>query len=199
MARRTSRRPAKRSSRSLKRNYEPEQERLLVANGKHSACASGLADWQWLAMDVCAHWRDAPKLAKKKIMTSEDAVSICREFARAHMLFQEFFGVLCLDARQQPIGFVTVSLGGIASAAVDIRIVLKPPLLTNASAFIVTHNHPSGDPSPSPEDVALTERISKAAQTMGLRLLDHVIVTDTQSFSFLDSGLLHSLAKKSDW
>jgi DNA repair protein RadC len=199
VARRTSRRPAKRSSRSLRRNYESEPERLLVSNSKHSACASGFDNWQWLSLDVCAHWRDAPKLAKKRIATSEDVVAICREFGQAHMLYQEFFGVLCLNQAQEPIGFATVSLGGLASAAVDIRTALKPVLLTNSAAFIVTHNHPSGQPSPSQEDIVLTERIAKAAQIMGLRLLDHIIVTDAQSFSFLDSGLMHSLTKKSEW
>lgn len=174
----------------MRRNYEPEREQILISNGQHSACASGFDNWQWLSLDVCAHWRDAPKLAKKKVASSADVVEICREFGRAHMLYQEFFGVLCLSSANAPIGFATVSIGGLASAAVDLRTALKPPLLTNAAAFIVTHNHPSGEPSPSQEDIALTERIAKAAQIVGLRLLDHIIVTDTQSFSFLDAGLL---------
>jgi DNA repair protein RadC len=152
-----------------------------------------MSDWSWLAMDVCAHWRDAPKRAKQ-VTNSDDVVKICREFAQPHMLLQEFFGVLCLNARSQPIGFAIIGLGGITSAAVDMRLVLKPPLLSNASAFVVTHNHPSGDATPSAEDIELTKRIKEAAGIVGLRLLDSVVVAENQdgprSFSFVDHGLL---------
>lgn len=145
-------------------------------------------------MDLCAHWRDAPRKSLPPVKSSEDVAKICREFAQKYMLIQEFFGVLCMNQANQPIGFATVSVGGMASAAVDARIVLKLPLLANATTFIVTHNHPSGKAEASADDVELTKRLSDGARLLGLRLLDHIIVADgPEGFvwtSMADAGLL---------
>jgi DNA repair protein RadC len=131
----------------------------------------------------------------RKIASSRDVEAICIEFAKKYMLVQEFFGVLCLNQRHEPIGFAVISVGGLASAAVDPRIALKAPLLAGAAAFITTHNHPSGDPTPSAEDIELTMRLSEGARAIGLRLLDHVIVAEKNggvisSFSMADAGMI---------
>lgn len=104
--------------------------------------------------------------------------------------------VLHLDARNHLVGYTEVARGGMASCAVAIGDVLRPLVVAATPGFIVAHNHPSGDPSPSPDDTAITKRIQDGAHLLGIKLLDHVIVgqdfaANTQrSFSYLDAGLL---------
>lgn len=177
--------------------YKIAPERVVLAEVEpakrdraRGACASSVGKFAWLRMEVCVSRRGPSGTKKSKITSSADVVEICREFAEQYMNLQEFFGVLCLDNRQQPIGFAVVAVGGAAMTQVDTKIVFKPVLLSTAVAMIVTHNHPSGDPSPSPDDVTLTKRLSEAARLLGVQLLDHVIVAESGSFSFLDAGLM---------
>jgi len=102
----------------------------------------------------------------------------------------EHFVVLALDARQRVIARSTIAIGGATFCGVEVASVLRFAILAGAVAIIVGHNHPSGDPSPSPEDVVLTERIFAAAKLIGIKALDHVIVADEGHFSFLDAGLV---------
>jgi len=67
---------------------------------------------------------------------------------------------------------------------------MKSAILLGAAAIVLSHNHPSGDPTPSPDDIRMTERMSKAADILGIRLLDHVIIGELGSFSFRDAGRL---------
>jgi DNA repair protein RadC len=95
-----------------------------------------------------------------------------------------------LDTRNRVRFAMCVCRGGISSCAVHPRDLLRPLVLNAAAAACIVHNHPSGDPSPSPEDIALTERVAKAAEVLGIRLLDHVVIGRDTHFSFLDAGLL---------
>jgi DNA repair protein RadC len=103
---------------------------------------------------------------------------------------REQFLALCLDAKNRPVAELVVAVGGLSACALTpaevFRLVLREP----AAAVIFIHNHPSGEPSPSPEDVAVTRRLVQAAALLGLRVLDHVILGDPGHFSFLDAGLL---------
>jgi DNA repair protein RadC len=172
-------------------------ERIILAGGDaparakaRSSCTSAHGKWLWLEMEVCAHWTDAPAPVRGQVTSSAEVIEICRAFAERYMNLQEFFGVLCLSARMKPVGFAIISVGAMDAAVVDMRVLFKPVLLSNSAAFIATHNHPSGDPSPSPEDMVLTTKMVSAAALLGVRLLDHVIVAEKGHFSFLDSGLL---------
>lgn len=102
----------------------------------------------------------------------------------------EHFAVFALDARNTLIAGAIVGVGGTTTCPVSAAEVLRVALLAGAPAIIVAHNHPSGDARPSPEDMALTKALKAACETIGIRLLDHVIVTDRDSYSFLDAGLL---------
>lgn len=95
-----------------------------------------------------------------------------------------------LDSRNAVRFMHCVCRGGVSSCAVSPRDLLRPLVLNACVAGIVIHNHPSGDPSPSPEDIALTERIARGAELLGMRLLDHVVIGADGHFSFLDAGLL---------
>lgn len=109
-----------------------------------------------------------------------------REPANAVQWFQrvapdnsrEHFFALYLDGRYKPIAWRLVSTGDAQQALVHPREVLQPALLLGACALIVAHNHPSGDPRPSPEDEALTKRLHDACELLGLRLLDSLVFTD---------------------
>lgn len=83
-----------------------------------------------------------------------------------------------------------VSRGGIAETLVDVRLTLREAIMRRATAFAFTHNHPSGNLRPSQADDRLTERLSRAAKVMELQMLDHVIVTDTNYYSYREQGKL---------
>lgn len=110
----------------------------------------------------------------------------------------ERFAVVSIDSRGRPLAWGVVAIGTISHCPVSVAEILRFVLLSGGETFIVSHNHPSGDPSPSQDDVALTRRLADAARTCGLRLLDHVIVADPSwgvptgapYVSFVDTGLL---------
>jgi DNA repair protein RadC len=104
---------------------------------------------------------------------------------------REQMAVAFLDAKHRVIGVGIVSIGSLTASIVHPREVFKPAVLSNASAVLICHNHPSGVPEPSPEDISLTSRLSQAGDILGIRLLDHVILGDDSHYSFVDSG--HSL------
>jgi len=79
-----------------------------------------------------------------------------------------------------------VSMGTLDATSVDARTILRRALLANAAAFIMAHNHPSGDPRPSHADIDRTREISKASKIVGITLIDHIIVCDNSFFSFAD-------------
>lgn len=98
--------------------------------------------------------------------------------------------VLYLDGRNRIIGAEKVSQGGMHGAALTSKEVFRGAILAGASAIIIGHNHPSGDPRPSPEDIAITNTLVKAGKTLGLPLLDHIIVTEDNGFrSILEEGI----------
>ena len=96
--------------------------------------------------------------------------------------------VILLNQAAKVIRKVRISRGGLASTQVDIRVVLKEALKVNATSLILTHNHPSGNIHPSGDDDRLTDSLFKAAKTMNIRLLDHVIVADGAYYSYADEG-----------
>jgi DNA repair protein RadC len=86
------------------------------------------------------------------------------------------------------LGIVHISEGGLDSTSADIRIIMQAAILGNASAMILSHNHPSGNKQPSNQDDLLTDRVKKAAKLFDIQLLDHIIVTDSGYYSYLDEG-----------
>lgn len=102
----------------------------------------------------------------------------------------EVFAVVFLNRVNKVLGFEIVSEGGITSTIVDPRIILKKALEKNATAIILSHNHPSGGLKPSRSDEILTQRIKDAAALLEIKVLDHIIVSDSGYFSFSDAGLL---------
>ena len=103
----------------------------------------------------------------------------------------EVCGVVCLSTRRMVVAYHELTRGTIDSTIVQPRDVFRTALLTHAPAIIVAHNHPSGDVTPSPEDVSLTHRLAAAAQLIGIELVDHLIVSaEGHYYSFREAGLL---------
>lgn len=105
-------------------------------------------------------------------------------------LEREEFWILLLNQAAKLIDKIRISTGGIDGTYADVRTILREALLQRATQIVVAHNHPSGNIRPSQPDKTLTEHIRKAAGTMNIRLIDHVIVCEDAYFSFADEGLL---------
>lgn len=91
---------------------------------------------------------------------------------------QEKFVMLALDTKGQICGAFTVHIGTTNQSIVSMKDIFQRAILTNASSIIVAHNHPSGNPRPSSEDIEVTKRIYESGQLLGIELLDHIIVGD---------------------
>ncbi len=113
-----------------------------------------------------------------RIRSSGDALNYCRQrFGQlAAEATQEHFHVVCLDIKNQVLNVHTVSVGLLNQSLVAPREVFRPAIRDAAAAVILVHNHPSGDPTPSREDLAVTRRLEESAQMLGINLLDHIIV-----------------------
>ncbi len=111
---------------------------------------------------------------------------------------REQFCVLLMDAKNHPIGVNIVSTGGLTSATVVPRDVLKPAILANAAAIILCHNHPSGSIEPSLCDNDITERIIKAAQLLGIIVHEHLIINmdNDQYYSFAEHGFIQKIYRQ---
>jgi DNA repair protein RadC len=108
---------------------------------------------------------------------------------------REQFCVILLNSKNEIIGLNIVSTGNLSSAPVHPREVLKPAILCNASAMILSHNHPSGELTPSPEDIAITARIIQASKIMGIQVHEHLIISmdDDSYYSLADNGIIERM------
>ena len=126
--------------------------------------------------------------ARQPLTNAESVHELFRELAED--LDREAVWVVCLATDGRPVCLSQVSLGTLDASLLHPREIMKTALLSNARSIILVHNHPSGDPKPSADDRAVTARIKAAAETIGLELLDHVIIGDGCYFSFRDGGEL---------
>lgn len=124
----------------------------------------------------------------RQIRGPDDVVALIgpklRKEAREHFL------VLLLNARHEVIGKETVSIGSLNASIVHPREVFKPAVLASAASVVLVHNHPSGDPEPSEEDLAITKRLVEGGEILGIAVLDHVIVASRGVVSFRSRQLL---------
>ena len=111
-------------------------------------------------------------------------------WARMRDLDVEESYVLLMNQAYSEIKTLRLSHGGITETAVDVRLIMKEALLNNATVIAVAHNHPSGNTHPSRNDEMLTKKLSEACSTMRIHLLDHVIITDGNYYSFREDGKL---------
>lgn len=105
-------------------------------------------------------------------------------------LQQEHFVALYLNTKNHVIKQKTLFIGSLNASIVHPREVFKEALRTSSAALICLHNHPSGDPAPSPEDISVTKRLNEAGKILGITLLDHIITGDDCFVSLKERGFL---------
>ena len=105
----------------------------------------------------------------------------------------EVFGVLCLSVKHRVVGYGVISRGTLDSTLVHPREVFRTALMGSAASICLVHNHPSGDPRPSPDDDLLTVRLVACGDLMGVEVVDHVIVGEQGYFSYREAGRLECL------
>ncbi|MFO0549884.1 MAG: DNA repair protein RadC [Polyangiaceae bacterium] len=125
---------------------------------------------------------------RRKMTTAAEVAELARE--RLGHLDHEEMWVLALDGQNGARGFRRVAQGGLHGCSVAARDILRAGLVEAASAIVLVHNHPSGDPTPSVEDIAMTRLVSDAADVVGVPLVDHVVIARDRHASLLELGLV---------
>lgn len=125
-----------------------------------------------------------------KIRVTSPSIAANYVLSEMSVLEQEHFRVMTLNTKKE-INFIReISKGTINMTIVHAREVFKAAISDNAHSIILLHNHPTGDPSPSKEDIGLTKNLIEASKIIGIDILDHIIIGDNKYFSFLEEGLL---------
>lgn len=140
------------------------------------------------ALELGRRVHAAPKSKKQIVSDSQAAYTALR--TRFGKLAHEEFWILYLNNANAILSVNQLSKGGITGTVVDIRLILKKALEQGAVGLIVAHNHPSGQLKPSRSDMALTQKLAKAAGVLDIKLLDHLIITESSYFSFADEKLI---------
>lgn len=127
---------------------------------------------------------------RAKIKNSEDAANYARQFFYDDIMIYESVFIIMTNRRSNTCGYAKISQGGISGTVVDIRLILKYAIDNLASGIILVHNHPSGNLSPSPQDIQIAKKLKEAARWMDIALLDSIILTENSYYSFADEGLI---------
>ncbi len=130
------------------------------------------------------------KLAERpELRSPSEAAPIVKQYIGD--IDREAFVVAMLTVRHRLLGLHTVSVGCLTGSLVHPREVFKPAILSGSAALVIAHNHPSGDPEPSAEDVALTRRLAAAGSLLGIEILDHLVLGEAGRFvSLRERGVL---------
>ncbi|MBZ9728453.1 DNA repair protein RadC [Salegentibacter sp. JZCK2] len=140
------------------------------------------------AMELGRRRRTEEALEKKKITSSASVFELMQPIIGE--LYHEEFWIIYLNNSNKVIEQLQLSKGGITGTLVDVRITLRKALEVGATSIILAHNHPSGTLKPSEADKQLTQKLKTAAQSLDIKVLDHLIVTEKSYFSFADEGVL---------
>jgi DNA repair protein RadC len=175
-------------------------ERLLVELGGLVGIARArlpqLAEPKGMGLAKAAQLKAAVELGKRIAATGESARPVLNTAALAaaqlmeelRYLEQERLVALFLDNRCQLIRKLTITVGTLAGSPAHPRDIFREAIAHSAASVIIAHNHPSGDPAPSRDDLALTERLVKAGELVGIPLVDHLIIGDGRWISLKESG-----------
>jgi DNA repair protein RadC len=126
---------------------------------------------------------------RPKISTSRDAFSILKEnWDESKIEFVEQFKVMLTNRTQKVLGIVEISTGGVSGTVADPKVIFAAAIKASASGFILAHNHPSGNLTPSQADIDLTKKMKEGGKLLEIQLLDHLIVTTEGYYSFTDEG-----------
>ena len=124
------------------------------------------------------------------IGSPEDAYRAITAITNVQEEAQEVFGILILNTKNKIVAVHEISRGILNASIVHPREVFKPAILHNAATIICFHNHPSGDPEPSKEDIKITKQLVEAGEIMGIEIFDHIIVGDDRYVSLKERGVV---------
>ncbi|MTP79507.1 DNA repair protein RadC [Turicibacter sanguinis] len=124
----------------------------------------------------------------RQILSPNDAYEMIKE--QLEGLDREQFIIACLNTKNEPTNLSVVSVGSLNKAIVHPREVFKTAILSNAASIMAFHNHPSGETTPSQQDIQLTSRLYEAGELLGIKLLDHLIIGDGTFTSLKEKGYL---------
>lgn len=169
---------------SLKGVFEAKTEQLIKVPGmgKESAILVSMMLGMYKRYEKCL----ALEQEKQKISNRSIAQDYCRSLMAGQRTEQ--FRVICLDAQCKVIGNKKITDGSLSEVAAYPRIVVETALNYNAHSVILTHNHPGGTPSPSPEDISSTLQLQKLLGGLGIIVLDHIIVANAITYSMIQHG-----------
>ena len=164
----------------------------------HAMAIEKIMEWKGIGLAKAVKIKAALELGKRIHLTEPVKQLQCNSSAKAYQLFQpalsflshEEFWVAYLNHQNKVIAHHCLSKGGITSATVDLRLLLKKALEVGATGLLLAHNHPTGNLHPSEADLSLTKKIKVAAQAIDIQLLDHLIVSENGYFSFADENIL---------
>jgi len=128
------------------------------------------------------------ELSSRQVRSPESAYRIFQQFGMDEEP-EEVMVMIALDTKCKPTGIFEVSRGELSASIAHPREIYKRALLANAANIIIAHNHPSGDPAPSQDDIDITKRISEAGKILGIKLHDHLIIGDDCYGSLREQGL----------
>jgi len=132
-----------------------------------------------------------PLSKKKRVLSSRDVYDVYRHYTQYFQgLKKEVFRLLMLDGKNRIFADYIVSEGCLTSSIVHPREAFIQAIKNSAASVLFIHNHPSGDPAPSPEDIEITKRLVAAGDLLGIKVLDHIIIGEEGYISFADKGLL---------
>lgn len=134
--------------------------------------------------------KDPTSFERVKITSSKSAADYIRQFYQGDIEIFESFFILLLNRQNETIGYAKISQGGVTGTYVDSKIILKYVVDTLASGVIISHNHPSGGTTPSVQDDQITAKIKSAVELIDSTLLDHVILTRDNYYSYADNSKL---------
>lgn len=133
-----------------------------------------------------------PAKERPTIKSSRDAYEILKGvYDQDTIEHVEHFYIICCNNAARCLGSKLISMGGVNQTVVDVKVVLQTALLCNATSIVLSHNHPSGNVTPSDHDKRITKQIIQASNTMGILVVDHIIMSADGYYSFADEGILH--------
>ena len=139
-------------------------------------------------VDVVLERKGSMLFEGRKVKIPNDAANIIRDFIGDSD--REKFVVLCLNVKNEPTAMQVVHTGSLNASIVHPRDVFKVAVLSNSASVVVAHNHPSGNPTASVEDIRVTKRLVEAGEILGIEVLDHVIITHEKCKSLKEEGLM---------
>lgn len=127
---------------------------------------------------------------ERKMKSPEQIARFATTYLRMQDLPEEYMYMLCMNTKLDMIGVFEISHGNVNSSIVGTREVFQKALLANAVSIALIHNHPSGDPTPSREDVEVTKRLMEAGKILGIQVLDHLIIGRPGYSSLKEKGYM---------